>query len=98
MKSMIYNIFKILLSEYLREYVAKNLKKRYFPPHFHSVFHSVVFWVSRPQSIGFGSQPTQSPSPLKAPETAGEANVNANVNTPGETIKKGRAPLEALPV
>jgi hypothetical protein len=43
----------------------------------------------------FNPTPFQ-PSPLKAPETAREPNVNTNVNTPGETIKKGRAPLKPI--
>jgi len=31
----------MLLSEYLREFVDKNMKKHLFLNHFHSVFHSV---------------------------------------------------------
>jgi hypothetical protein len=57
MKSIIYNLFKILLSEYLREYVAKNLKKPVFPTPF-SLSFSLSGFFGAPSPIDWIWLPT----------------------------------------
>jgi hypothetical protein len=66
MKSYIYNLFKILLSEYLREFVGKNVEKPEYPIPFSLSFSLSGFTGPLPHFIESELRSTPSPTPQQS--------------------------------